>query len=84
MPVSYHVLILLVKLVHFGILNKKLQCGTCLLCMLTVFCLCSDFILCMSMKEAEVSHLFPFIWDGIYEADPVAVKTPLFVKFFSP
>lgn len=37
----------------------------------------------MSMEEAEVSHLFPFIWDGIYESDPVAVKT-LFVKFIFP
>lgn len=69
---------------HFGILNKKLQSGTYLLCMLMVFCLCSDFILCMSVTEAEVSHLFPFIWDGIYEADPVAVRTPLFVHFPPP
>jgi len=38
----------------------------------------------MSMKEAEVSYLFPFIWDGIYEADPVAVKTPFFCQVFFP
>lgn len=53
-------------------------------CICSVFCLCSDFILCMSMEEAEVSHLFLFIWGGIYESDPVAVKTPLFVKFICP
>lgn len=52
--------------------------------MLTVFCLCNDFTVCVSMKEAEVSHLFQFIWDKIYEADPAAVKIPLFVKSTLP
>lgn len=76
MPVSYHVLVLSVKLVHFGILNKKLESGICLLCMLTVFFLRRDFVLCMSMKEDEIAHLFPLRWDGIHEADPVTRKTP--------